>query len=829
MIPKGMNQVKDDGSPYKLIWSYSSKGAIISVAATSNCSLIAVASVDKTISLLNGYGKRLWRKELESEVWAVDISKAGNYIAAGTANKNPSGGYIYIYDIEGNRVWSHKIGSPVWGVSLSEDGSVLAVTSWNNKAYRFLKTENGYTLDKSKMLGKYGLYGVSLSNDGSICAIAAYDKGVIILDSSWSVIKNFKAKANTGLYKLQLSEEKKSVVVGCREGCYLLIPNIKKPQLTLSTQFSQRPVCGVSISSDTRIITLGSFDGSAYLTSKKGRCFWKFETSGEIWGTAMSSDGSLICIGSGDGNVYLLENMCSSAVIKEIEAFEEQLEKLSGKELKKGLENIIDIYVRYGLVEYGINRIKEISSPKLLDNLANDKIIISLIEKYIKRNPTNHKLHFELANYYNRIETLPAAIKHYQIASQDPNLSYYALNLEGEIFLKLKFESAAMSCFRRAIRQSLNNDGKNILYDLARSYEDYELWEAAAILYEILISWDANFRNSWDRLDNIKNKKQKQTFIDYTGVTVNLLGVDAPKEKNVDKKLSYIIESRAKELAIDIEERSVLSTIIESICEKIDLSITDKRNKSLDYDKIAYLKYDYLPAEDEIKKQIEMIYELSILQKNSSIKTSLDIGAATGRHPTILAKQGISALGIDIEPEAMFYAKKVKDRTIPEAIYPVFLIGSANNLPFCDNCFDLITCMMGTFAHFPPDDREDILKEIKRILRPEGLLLVSTWDIECDHLSYLSIYEQSEKDIIKNNSFPLHEMKVFLEHQGFIVSDTIQFILLPNVITYELNIEKLTVEDIKRTIAIDLSARSLYPDMHGEMYMVGSNKPKSFE
>ena len=143
VIPKGLSEVGDDELPYQLIWSFPSKGAIISVATTDDCSLIAIASVDKKITLLDSYGKEVWSKELDNEVWSIDFSKNGNYIVAGTANKNPADGYLYVYDREGNKIWSYNIGSPVWGVSLSEDGSVLAVTSWNNKAYRFLKTKNG--------------------------------------------------------------------------------------------------------------------------------------------------------------------------------------------------------------------------------------------------------------------------------------------------------------------------------------------------------------------------------------------------------------------------------------------------------------------------------------------------------------------------------------------------------------------------------------------------------------------------------------------------------------------------------------------------------------
>ncbi|HEY3361476.1 MAG TPA: hypothetical protein VGK06_06495 [Methanosarcina sp.] len=66
-----------------------------------------------------------------------------------------------------------------------------------------------------------------------------------------------------------------------------------------------------------------------------------------------------------------------------------------------------------------------------------------------------------------------------------------------------------------------------------------------------------------------------------------------------------------------------------------------------------------------------------------------------------------------------------------------------------------------------------------------------------------------------------------MEQQGFNVINEIPFILLPNVFTYELNIEQMAVEDLERIIAVDLAARSLYPNMHGEMYMVVSKKPNA--
>ena len=49
-------------------------------------------------------------------------------------------------------------------------------------------------------------------------------------------------------------------------------------------------------------------------------------------------------------------------------------------------------------------------------------------------------------------------------------------------------------------------------------------------------------------------------------------------------------------------------------------------------------------------------------------------------------------------------------------------VGDSENLPFDDDTFDMITCT-DSFHHYP--NSENVLAEIRRVLRPQGRLLIA--------------------------------------------------------------------------------------------------------
>lgn len=151
-------------------------------------------------------------------------------------------------------------------------------------------------------------------------------------------------------------------------------------------------------------------------------------------------------------------------------------------------------------------------------------------------------------------------------------------------------------------------------------------------------------------------------------------------------------------------------------------------------------------------------------------------------------------------------------------------MANAGELPFTDERFDLVTCMMGTFAHIPQGDQKVVVDRIFASLRKNGCIAISTWDLECEHLAYLSIYNEKQKDVIRTNSPSTDAIKTLLEHAGFANVVIRPFCLLPQIVVYDLGTENLRAGDIQLIAQADLAVLSLYPYKHGEMYLAFGEK-----
>ena len=96
----------------------------------------------------------------------------------------------------------------------------------------------------------------------------------------------------------------------------------------------------------------------------------------------------------------------------------------------------------------------------------------------------------------------------------------------------------------------------------------------------------------------------------------------------------------------------------------------------------------------------------------------LDLACGTGDLTKAMAKRGWPVTGLDISAE-MMEVGKVKCAGLDPA--PVFVMGSAEAIPFADGSFDAVTIAFG-LRNF--DHRAQCLKEIRRVLKPGGRLAV---------------------------------------------------------------------------------------------------------
>lgn len=109
-------------------------------------------------------------------------------------------------------------------------------------------------------------------------------------------------------------------------------------------------------------------------------------------------------------------------------------------------------------------------------------------------------------------------------------------------------------------------------------------------------------------------------------------------------------------------------------------------------------------------------------------KTIADIACGTGYGTNLLATAGGAehVHGVDIDSEAISYASNRY-----RANNVTFHCSSADSTALPDRYFDVVISFE-TIEHLPNDQM--LLKEISRILKPEGLLISSTpnnWPLEC--------------------------------------------------------------------------------------------------
>jgi SAM-dependent methyltransferase len=101
----------------------------------------------------------------------------------------------------------------------------------------------------------------------------------------------------------------------------------------------------------------------------------------------------------------------------------------------------------------------------------------------------------------------------------------------------------------------------------------------------------------------------------------------------------------------------------------------------------------------------------------------LELGCGAGRLTGYLAELARSARGIDLSPQMIDYCR----RRYPRGIFDV---GDLRDLaPFADGSFDAVIATWNVLDVLGEDERARVLREIRRILVPGGLLLMSSHNL----------------------------------------------------------------------------------------------------
>ncbi|RXK57433.1 class I SAM-dependent methyltransferase [Lacibacter luteus] len=147
---------------------------------------------------------------------------------------------------------------------------------------------------------------------------------------------------------------------------------------------------------------------------------------------------------------------------------------------------------------------------------------------------------------------------------------------------------------------------------------------------------------------------------------------------------------------------------------------------------------------------VEHLHRYAIACNLSKGKVVLDLASGEGYGSSLLAKNAARVYGVDIDKEAIENAKvKYKVQNLE------YLLGRADAIPLEDASVDMVVSFE-TLEHH--DKHHEMIAEIKRVLKPEGILIISTPEKKyySDERKYSNpfhvkeLYQDEFKELISN-------------------------------------------------------------------------------
>lgn len=162
------------------------------------------------------------------------------------------------------------------------------------------------------------------------------------------------------------------------------------------------------------------------------------------------------------------------------------------------------------------------------------------------------------------------------------------------------------------------------------------------------------------------------------------------------------------------------------------------------------------PAGETILNQNlhEVLTREYFLQALGEIKDRrfLDIGCAVGDYMAVIAQMGGIASGIDLNASEIERGKQIHQAA---GLDTQFHTGDARSLPFPDEHFDAIYSA-DVFEHITLETKEAVVKELYRVLKPGGRVVIKTPNL--DYLR-LTINLRRVKNMLR-----LKSPRIYIEH-----------------------------------------------------------------
>jgi ubiquinone/menaquinone biosynthesis C-methylase UbiE len=169
---------------------------------------------------------------------------------------------------------------------------------------------------------------------------------------------------------------------------------------------------------------------------------------------------------------------------------------------------------------------------------------------------------------------------------------------------------------------------------------------------------------------------------------------------------------------------------------------------------------------------VEHLHRYAIATTLAAGKNVLDIACGEGFGANLLAAGAAHITAVDIDAKVIQKArKKYRSAAID------FLVGNAEKIPCPDASFDLVVSFE-TIEHL--DNQDKMLTEIKRVLKPDGILLISTpnKDLHTGDPHQQNPFHKKElskdelKDLLRNNFTHISIYDQYPGYNSFITNET---------------------------------------------------------
>ncbi|MBT2291540.1 class I SAM-dependent methyltransferase [Paenibacillus albidus] len=189
---------------------------------------------------------------------------------------------------------------------------------------------------------------------------------------------------------------------------------------------------------------------------------------------------------------------------------------------------------------------------------------------------------------------------------------------------------------------------------------------------------------------------------------------------------------------------------------------------------MEYTGERFIPDNDGLEIEAEHVHRYKAISSCLKNMNVLDAGCGTGYGSLLMSQYAQNVTGIDISHESVQWCNE--HYSAQENLQ--FIQASLDNLPFNDSEFDCLV-IFEVIEHVDKDIQNRFLKEARRVLKPNGTLIISTPNksVYTDKSGYHNPYHISE--------FYLDDFKSFLEQEFKIVKLYNQSLYLVSSITDE--------------------------------------------